>query len=906
MRYIFQNNNLYIWIVTILELILYRYRYSTIYVGVAKMNKSFLPIILLLVLVNFVIAVGSLNIAPSTNNAGVVNLSQTITGTINLSNSNVTDAVTVTLPAAINLSGARNNESITVTYTPATNPVSIASNSSANISYSFTIPSDAFNESYTGKLNFLTNLSDSNATLTINLNVTPSPAITVSSPTLYVIAGTINTTSFNITNTGNTDLNDVQLTVGSISGTGSNMAFTLSPASAAISYQNSRLVNITVSAPLNQSTGTYTATINTTYSGSNLTSTTLTVVVLSASRALSATAASATWVRGISTSVSANTTITNTGNLNLSSIVVGLPDLYNGIYMLAKSNIAASPSSTANLVPAQTANIAFTITGVTSSLPNGAYTGTMNITSAEGTNTTAAFTLTIRNPVYSLSAPSSATFAGTARNATTSTSFTITNNGDYAVTGINVSTSATSTAYNITFSGYSTSLAVGGSTTATVTGFLPLSEDSGSHSIGTIYVRSDQANTTSSLYFNPESKLEINTVRLLVDGKEDGVSNGATGDDKLEPGSRLKVEVEVKNTFTSSEDIKIEDVFIRLTAESLDNDEEDIEKESGSFDLKANRKSGTKTFDFGNVSIELEEGSYSIVIYAEGDDEYGARHTEEWTVYVELDKDSHDMRIYDFEIEDTTLSCDRKTTITPYVYNFGSSREDEAEFTIVNTQLGLSSREKFELENDLSESDSIWSNTYDIDATNLSAGTYPIKMYAYYDGDELDDERTVNIVVKDCATVTTTTGGQSYSIDFTATSGKVLTLKANDVIAFSLLNEAHTITINNVGAASVTLTISSTPVVLSINTGETRNVDLNGDGTSDVAVTLHSITSGQALITTTKLAVTGVTTTVTDEEEDETIEKPFTESAAFIIILIGAIVLIALLIIVLMVYLMKK
>lgn len=869
------------------------------------MNKSFLPIVLLLVLVSFVSAVGSLNIAPSANNVGNVNLSQTITGTINLSNANATDAVTVTLPTTLNLTGTRNNESITVTYSPSANPVSIANNSFASISYSFAIPSDAFNESYTGSLNFSTNLSDSNAILTINLNVTSSPAATVSAPILYVIAGTINTTSFNISNTGNTDLNDIAITIGSVSGVGANMTATLSQSSTTIAYQNSRLVNVTISAPLNQTTGSYSATINVTYGTDKSVSSTLSVVVLSPVRALSATSAAATWVRGISTSTTANTTITNTGNLNISSITISVPDLYNGIYALAKSNIVASTSAITNLMPTQNANITFTITGVTSSLPNGDYTGTINITSATA-NTTAVLTMTIRNPVYSLSVPSSVTFPGTARNATTSTSFTITNNGDYAVTGINVSTSATSTAYNNTFSGYSTSLAVGGSTTVTITGFLPLSEDSGSHSIGTIYVRSDHANTTSSLYFNPESKLEINNVRLLVDGKEDNVPNGATGDDKMKPGSKLKVEVETKNTFTSSEDIKIEDTYIRVTAESLDEDEEDVEKESGTFDLKANKKSGTKTFDFGNVSLELEEGSYSIVIYAEGDDEYGARHTAEWTVYVELDKESHDIRIYDFEIESTTLSCDRKTTITPYVYNFGSGREEEAEFTIVNTQLGLSSREKFELENDLSESDSIWSNVYDIDATNLNAGTYPLKMYAYYDGDELDDERTVNIVVKDCATGTAT-GGQSYSIDFTATSGKVLTLKTDDVIAFSLLNEAHTVTINNVGAASVTLTISSTPVTLSINVGETRNIDLNADGTSDLSVTLHSITSGQALITTTKLAAGAVTTgTTTADEEDETIEKPFTETAAFIIILIGAIVLIALLIIVLMVYLMKK
>ncbi|MDO8740724.1 MAG: hypothetical protein Q7J54_04115 [Candidatus Woesearchaeota archaeon] len=871
------------------------------------MNKSFLPIVLLLVLVNFVSAVGSMTIDPSSLNNTVVNAGDTVTGTINLANIHATDNISINLPASVILSGPRNSENVTLTYNRSTN-FSIGSGQLANISYSFTIPSDAFNESYLGTLNFSTNMSGTYAILSINVTVNGSPSLSVPAATLQLIAGTTNFTSINITNTGNTDVNDIILSMGGISGVGVNLTAALSSSSFAIPYQSSKIINITVSAPLDQTVGAYSGQISAGYRNAEKSANaTLSVSVLAASRALTTTAATATWVRGISTSAAANTTITNSGNLNISSIVVGLPDLYNGIYMLAKSNIAASPSSTASLLPAQTANIAFTITGVTSSLPNGVYTGTMNVTSAEGTNTTAAFTLTVRNPVYSLSAPSSATFAGTTRNTTTSTSFTITNNGDYAVTGINVSTSATSTAYNVTFSGYSTSLAVGGSTTATVNGFLPLSEDSGSHSIGTIYVRSDQANTTSSLYFNPESKLEINAVRLLVDGKEDSVSNGATGDDKLEPGSRLKVEVEVKNTFTSSEDIKIEDAFIMITAESLEEDDEDVEKETGSFDLKANKKSGTKTFDFGNVSIELEEGSYSIVIYTEGDDEYGARHTAEWTVYVELDKESHDMRIYDFEIEDTTLSCSRITTITPHIYNFGSSREDEAEFTIVNTQLGLSSREKFELENDLSESDSVWSNTYDIDATNLSAGTYPLKMYAYYDGDELDDERIVNIVVKDCATGTTT-GGQSYSIDFTATSGRVLTVKANDVIAFSLLNEAHTITINSVGTTSATITISSTPVVLSMNVGETRNVDLNGDGTSDVAVTLHTITSGQALITTTKLSGAGATTTTTTsgDEDDEIIEKPFTESAAFIIILIGAIVIVALLIIVLMVYLMKK
>ncbi|MBI2128904.1 hypothetical protein HYU07_01560 [Candidatus Woesearchaeota archaeon] len=766
------------------------------------------------------------------------------------------------------------------------------------------MPSDAFNESYLGTLTFLTNSSGNYSVLSINVTVNGSPILSVPAATLQLIAGTTNSTSINITNTGNTDVNDITLSIGGISGVGANLTAALSSSSFAISYKSSKIVNITISAPLNQAVGAYSGQISAGYRNAEKSANaTLSVIVLSASRALTATAASATWVRNISTTAAANTTITNTGNLNISDITVSVPDLYNGIYMLAKSNIAASSSSITNLMPGQNANITFTLTGVTSSLPNGAYTGTINVTSVTA-NQTAAFTLTIRNPIYSLSAPSTATFPATARNASSSTSFTITNDGDFAITDLNVTTGASS-AYNVTFSGYSTSLTIGGSTTVTVNGFIPLSEDSGSHSIGTIYIRSAQTNATNSaLYVAPESKLEITRAALLVDGSEDSVSNGETGSDDMQPGSTLKVEVEVKNTFTSSEDIKLKDVFIRVTANNI-NDDEDEKKETSTFSLSASRKSGTKTLDFGKVSNELGEGTYAINIYAEGDDEHGATHTAEWTVYVELDKEEHDIRIYTIEGE-TNLSCNRKTTITPHIYNFGSSFEDEAEFAIVNTQLGLSSRERFELDNDLGDSDSRFSKDYDIDAANLSTGTYAIKMYAYHDGDDLDDERTINIVVKDCST--TTTGGQSYSIDFATTSGKVLTLKNNDVIAFSLLNEAHTITINNVGATSVTLTISSTPVTLSLSAGETRNIDLNGDGISDIAVTLHSITSGQALITTTKLAAGAATTgtATTAGEEDVTVEKPFTETAAFIIILIGAIVIVALLIIVLMVYLMKK
>jgi len=144
------------------------------------------------------------------------------------------------------------------------------------------IPSNQYAGTYSGNLIATSTTQPSvAATLPISLMVTSSPSATVNSPSFTAGRGITRTADnvLTVTNTGNTDLNSVAISVADLSDGGSNTlsssAISFSPSQTSISYGTNNVLNvdITTNLPDSQAIGTYTGTITVNYDGQTVTST---------------------------------------------------------------------------------------------------------------------------------------------------------------------------------------------------------------------------------------------------------------------------------------------------------------------------------------------------------------------------------------------------------------------------------------------------------------------------------------------------------------------------------------------------------------------------------------------------------------------------------------------------------
>ncbi len=629
------------------------------------------------------------------------------------------------------------------------NSVYVLNGTSMQINFQANVPASQSPGNYTGALVASSgNLTDS---IQISVDIQQNPNVSISGPSLSVVQGSSSTALASIMNTGNLDIT-AQITVSNLA-SGNNTIpssnIILNPSTITLQKSQNSTFNITVVVPSNQQAGTYTGTINATYNGKSTTST-LTATVSSINNDFTLSGASATWTKGISTSASATVIVNNTGNVNLQNVAFSLGSLVSGTYNVSSSYASISPNNFAlNAGQAQTVTITFS--GIPGTQFSTTYLGTLTA-SADNLSRTSSISLLVKDPTYSLNNPSELTH-NVERNRTYANSFTISNNGDYALTSINISSTAQSK-YNVVFNPSIVSVAQGESKSIAVTYFVPVDQPSGKQSIGNIVLANSQITKSFPLYFNTQSMLEIYDIDVAVDSKYDDVGPGEDINEKARPGSKITLEVELKNRWTSTEKIDIEDIKITGTLKDID-DGDDLEEETDSFDLKYNTRV-RKTLTF-TVPLNADEGFYDFKINAEGTEKNGADDAAETTIRLEVDRKSHDLVIYSAELGSSTVTCNRQTTLYVKVANLGSTYEERAVLTASNGVLGLDFGKQFELGKDARDDNNILEEQIPIDAKNLSAGTYKILLKTYYDGTTLHDQQSVDLTVKDCTTAQTAT-----------------------------------------------------------------------------------------------------------------------------------------------------
>ncbi|MBI2655761.1 hypothetical protein HYX06_05070 [Candidatus Woesearchaeota archaeon] len=247
--------------------------------------------------------------------------------------------------------------------------------------------------------------------------------------------------------------------------------------------------------------------------------------------------------------------------------------------------------------------------------------------------------------------------------------------------------------------------------------------------------------------------LEFSDVDVKVGSKTDkGLKNGETISDEAEPGDAAEFRIEVKNNYTSAENLDIENIQITVRIESID-DGDDLEEEASDFDLRpGSDKRATLRFQ---VPLEVDEDDFDVIIEAEGEDENGTDQNIRMTLKLEVDKESHRLILTRNTLTPAEISCSRKNVQAGVgVLNIGSEDEENVNIHILNQDLGVDIKEDIgELEADPLEETSKFSKAYSFNVpADTEAGSYPVIIRALYDDDRRKAEETVTLTVSDCST----------------------------------------------------------------------------------------------------------------------------------------------------------
>ncbi len=335
-----------------------------------------------------------------------------------------------------------------------------------------------------------------------------------------------------------------------------------------------------------------------------------------------------------------------------------------------------------------------------------------------------------------------------ARSGTTvSTTFQIKNTGNETLTGL-TSILTADTKFQLQLLNLPSTLGVNESSTLTLSGFVP-SGFTARSLIGNVKINSLQISKTVTVDMQARNPLSIKKISFDIDGSGDSVKDGDTVDIAARPGSVVEIKVTIENLFDrQDDDIDIDNIDLTIMANSVD-DGDDVD-DSFDFDLRSEgEKTETMTF---TLPLNTDEDTFSVDIDAEGDGSNGITYRATATVYFDVEKETHDIRITRFVITPSTVDCSPRTiTLGTELTNYGRNQEDSVSYGIRQSILGIELNQfNIDLDNDLSDSSSKYRRDlrYTI-PDSVKPGTYSVELTAFNDNN-FAAFQVADVIVKAC------------------------------------------------------------------------------------------------------------------------------------------------------------
>ncbi|MGM5481075.1 MAG: CARDB domain-containing protein [Nanobdellota archaeon] len=386
-------------------------------------------------------------------------------------------------------------------------------------------------------------------------------------------------------------------------------------------------------------------------------------------------------------------------------------------------------------------------------MPTAISTETISVNVSDGYSTTqASFDVEVKRDVPNIEFDSdTVTFGGSNadRGDTYTEYLTLENTGSQTITGIDVEVVSTSGSeldedYEASIFTSATSLAPGESTTVSVTLTIPADASAREKEIGRVKVaaQGDVVTVTDTIdvLMQAQSMLKIDKVVAEIDGDDETVSDGEDLDVKI--GDTVILTVTLENRYSSSDDIELEDAFFQV----YDDEDWEIDEESSEKDIK---EDDDETFEVTfTVPDDADEEDSRIIIEAFADDgDHGFEHYDEFEFNMEIDKESHEIIIEDWEFSRDPVDCnDRTVDLEVTMKNIGKNDEDEVMLNIVSKKGELDWYKRIrdiEIDEGDDETETVTISLPD----DLREGAYFVDIEVYYDDDELSDEKTIALDV---------------------------------------------------------------------------------------------------------------------------------------------------------------
>ena len=253
-------------------------------------------------------------------------------------------------------------------------------------------------------------------------------------------------------------------------------------------------------------------------------------------------------------------------------------------------------------------------------------------------------------------------------------------------------------------------------------------------------VSSGTVTAGSQIYERAQNNLKIKTVKVSHGDKSETVKDGDKVE-KLKAGEAVSFEIEVENRFKDKQDVKMEDITVRVVSDS----ELDIDEDETISSLSADDKDTVKLDAI--MDDTADDGTFDVDISADGTDEFGARHGEKIRIRFEVKRKSHEISIESISLNPQTVSCEKVSNLRVGLKNTGRRDEDEVYVHVEAAELNYGRvSDKLSLDKD----DETSMNFNIAVPQTVKPGSYHVNVETYYNTGTSSNTDAATLTVAAC------------------------------------------------------------------------------------------------------------------------------------------------------------
>jgi len=228
------------------------------------------------------------------------------------------------------------------------------------------------------------------------------------------------------------------------------------------------------------------------------------------------------------------------------------------------------------------------------------------------------------------------------------------------------------------------------------------------------------------------SELSIKDFDVRVNGHSENNADEDGGKIEVNPGDEVVIKVTLENTFSSSEDIEIQDIEVNLYIEDLGTKDIDIDEDFP--DLDANKNDDlTLTFQ---VPYLLEKGNYDMVFTADGEDDNDTRHSVEQTFTLRVEKEDDELTLVNFKPIIEPVVCGDILQLAYHIVNTGDDNQKDTKIKVLIDDLSYVNTVMYDFMTDFDDDEEMeYENILDIDLSELQKTTFSARIEVTNDDD---------------------------------------------------------------------------------------------------------------------------------------------------------------------------